>query len=146
MFVFSCPKNWVPLDPRFCCEFRPTHEMMNPPTILEGVLRRKAETFNSSLTREKIQPVQNCDGVEDAETKNIKVPNYLEALKYADTRPPDFKCAPTTRVYFEDACKLPDSSNQIPPSLYQSIQQRSMGTQFPKTLNPKENCDCGCKE
>lgn len=143
---FSCPKKWVPLDPRFCCEFRPTKQMLNPPTILEGVLRRKAETFNSYLIPEKVLPVQNCEGVEDTETKNIKIPNYLEALKYADTRSPDFKCVLDTRVHFEDACKIPDSSNRIPPSVYKTIQQRSMRNQMSKTLDPKNKCKCGCKD
>ncbi|XP_046666990.1 uncharacterized protein LOC124358736 isoform X1 [Homalodisca vitripennis] len=117
----NCPKVWSPKDPAFYCEFRPTREMMNPPLLLDDVIRRKAETFNSYIIPQKVKIEQSCEGVEDAETKKIKTKDYLEALKYADTRPADFKCEVDERVPYEDACKIPDPTVKVPPAIYRKI-------------------------
>jgi hypothetical protein len=106
--------------------------MLNPPRILDGVLQRKAETFNSFAIPEKIIINQCCDGIEDSETKEIKIPNYAEILKHADTRPADFECTPDEKVEFYDACKIPDTRVRVPPGVKRNIQKSFGGYQKPQ--------------
>ncbi|XP_054265316.1 uncharacterized protein LOC128988124 [Macrosteles quadrilineatus] len=116
----NCPKIWTPKDPLFHTEFKPSREMMNPPLLLDGVLRRKAETLESFRIPEKPVIEQSCEGVEDAETKAIKKPNYSDILRHADTRTADFKCEPEDKVEFYDACKIPNTQCKAPPSVIQN--------------------------
>lgn len=135
------------MDPGFYCEFRPTVEMMNPPLLLDDVLQRKAQTFNSYIISKKVKFTDKCECVEDTETKNAKKPNYMEALKYANTRPDDFKCEPDTSVKVEDACKIPDMTVKVPSAVLRKVLRTSGEASKEVELQKIDHkkCECGCK-